>query len=210
MQTKNILIILLASLILSMGASALSTTFGSNTYTVNASVHDYGASNLGTMYKYTVNQISWVDSSQNDTGCHEAWMIATSGDGVTYTNGTWSDTGYLLTATNSTGTGGTQALGLSNIQYLKVYGNATINETLGSTHLCYITGVSIGFDGALSDTLGGLPSMGGDLSLFMLAIAPGIGMFVLIMAVFTAVGGILFAVVLLIKRKVSGGGEGKV
>ncbi len=53
-----------------------------------------------------------------------------------------------------------------------------------------------------NDTLMGLPNMGTDLGNFLLNLAPGLGAFIIIMGVFGGVGAIVFAVVVLIKRKI--------
>ena len=53
-----------------------------------------------------------------------------------------------------------------------------------------------------NDTLAGLPNMGTDLGNFLTNIAPGIGIFIIILGVFGGVGAIVYAVVSLIKKKI--------
>lgn len=49
--------------------------------------------------------------------------------------------------------------------------------------------------------ISGMPSMGEDIGSFATGIAPGIGVFLIILGVFTAVGALVYAVVGLIKNK---------
>jgi len=51
-------------------------------------------------------------------------------------------------------------------------------------------------------TLEGLPQMGSDLGSFMENIAPGIGTFIIYLAVFGGVGALIYAVVYLVKKKI--------
>lgn len=53
-----------------------------------------------------------------------------------------------------------------------------------------------------NDTLDGLPSLGADLGDFLTSLAPGVGVFIIIMGVFGGVAALVYAIVTLIKRKV--------
>ena len=53
------------------------------------------------------------------------------------------------------------------------------------------------------DMLEGLPTLGTDTGTFLGNIAPGIGKFILILAVFGGVGAIIYAVIHLVKKRVS-------
>ena len=54
-----------------------------------------------------------------------------------------------------------------------------------------------------NDTLDGLPQIGTDVGQFLTNLAPGVGAFIIIMAVFGGVGAIIYAIVTIIKRKMS-------
>lgn len=54
-----------------------------------------------------------------------------------------------------------------------------------------------------NDTLEGLPDVGSDVGTFLSNLAPGVGTMVIILAVFSGVGAIIFAVVQVIKSKVN-------
>ena len=53
-----------------------------------------------------------------------------------------------------------------------------------------------------NDTLAGLPSMGTNIGSFLTALAPGVGVFIIIMGVFGGVAALIYAIVTLIKKKV--------
>lgn len=53
-----------------------------------------------------------------------------------------------------------------------------------------------------NDTLQGLPEMGSDLGAFMENIAPGIGTFIIYLAVFGGIGALIYAIVYLVKNKI--------
>ena len=53
-----------------------------------------------------------------------------------------------------------------------------------------------------SDMLEGLPSVGTDTGNFLGSLAPGLGKFILILAIFGGIGAIIMAIVYLIKTKV--------
>jgi len=54
-----------------------------------------------------------------------------------------------------------------------------------------------------SDMLEGLPNVGTDTGNFLGNLAPGLGKFMLIIAVFAGIAGIIFAIVYLVKKKIS-------
>ena len=54
-----------------------------------------------------------------------------------------------------------------------------------------------------NDTLDGLPQVGSDVGSFLTNLAPGVGTFIIIMAVFGGVGAIIYAIVSIIKRKIN-------
>jgi hypothetical protein len=53
-----------------------------------------------------------------------------------------------------------------------------------------------------NDTLEGLPALGTQIGGFLQNMAPGIGIFILIVAVFGGVGAVVYAVVSVIKSKI--------
>ena len=57
-----------------------------------------------------------------------------------------------------------------------------------------------------SDMLDGLPQIGTDTGTFLGNLAPGIGKFILILAIFGGVGAVIWAVIYLVKKKVNIGG----
>lgn len=52
-----------------------------------------------------------------------------------------------------------------------------------------------------NDTLAGLPEMGNDLGGFMSNLAPGVGKFLLIMAIFVGIGGLIGGIIYLVRKK---------
>ena len=52
-----------------------------------------------------------------------------------------------------------------------------------------------------SDTLQGMLQMGSDLGNFLANLAPGVGVFVLLLGVFGGIAAIVYAIVVVIKRK---------
>jgi len=203
-MTRNKLIILFSFLLL-LSASMVyagSTAFGDKTHTVNSTVNYYGESQIGDTYEYTINYLSYTDASQNDTGCFEQFALSYSNDGSSWTNTSFSNPG--TTATNSTGTTGIITYGLTGIKYIRLYGNATINSIDSvTTTTCSLTGASVSYDGAFSDTLEGLPSMGSQIGLFLSNLAPGVGVMLLIIAIFAGIAGIVASVVIVVQRKFS-------
>jgi len=55
-----------------------------------------------------------------------------------------------------------------------------------------------------SDTLQGMPQMGSDLGNFLANLAPGVGVFVLLLGVFGGIAAIVYAIVVVIKKKING------
>jgi len=55
-----------------------------------------------------------------------------------------------------------------------------------------------------NDTLGGMPQMGSDLGNFLANLAPGVGVFVLLLGVFGGIAAIVYAIVVVIKKKING------
>jgi len=53
-----------------------------------------------------------------------------------------------------------------------------------------------------NDTLEGLPQMGSDIGNFLQNLAPGVGVMILILGIFSGVAAIVFAVVVVIRRKI--------
>ena len=51
-----------------------------------------------------------------------------------------------------------------------------------------------------NDTLSGLPALGTDLGNFMGNLAPGLGKFIIVMAIFLGIGGLIAAVIVLVKK----------
>lgn len=194
----NIVFTILALIVLSASVLGASTSFGTQTFTANGTIKYVGQSNLGTQYTYTLSSLQWTDASHNDTACHEAFLLSTSTDGTTFTNGTWSDSGYLSTATNSTNSAASRTLTNTGIKSIRLYANATINGTTPqitvTTNTCSISGITVFYTGALEDTLGGLPNMGSDTGNFLSNLAPGIGIFILIISVFAGIVGIIGAI----------------
>ena len=54
-----------------------------------------------------------------------------------------------------------------------------------------------------NDTLSGLPQMGSDLGSFLTGVAPGIGIFIIVIGVFGAIAGIVKAIANLINNKIN-------
>lgn len=52
-----------------------------------------------------------------------------------------------------------------------------------------------------NDTLEGMPQMGSDLGNFLSNLAPGVGVFILLLGVFGGIASIVYAIVVVIKRK---------
>lgn len=53
-----------------------------------------------------------------------------------------------------------------------------------------------------SDTLQGMPQMGSDLGNFLANLAPGVGVFILLLGVFGGIAAIVYAIVVIVKRKI--------
>ena len=53
-----------------------------------------------------------------------------------------------------------------------------------------------------NDTLSGLPQLGSDLGSFLTALAPGVGTFIIIMAIFGGIGALIYGIVYMVKHKV--------
>jgi len=56
---------------------------------------------------------------------------------------------------------------------------------------------------AVNDTVSGLSEFGTDLGGFLENLAPGVGIFVLLMGIFGGVTALIYGIVVLIKRKIS-------
>jgi len=54
-----------------------------------------------------------------------------------------------------------------------------------------------------NDTLQGMPQIGSDIGLFLSNLAPGIGVFILILGVFGGLVAIVYAVAMIVKKKVA-------
>ena len=54
-----------------------------------------------------------------------------------------------------------------------------------------------------NDTLEGLPNIGSDVGNFLTNLAPGVGAFIIILGVFGGVASIIYAIVSIVKRKIS-------
>jgi len=54
-----------------------------------------------------------------------------------------------------------------------------------------------------NDTLQGLPQMGSDLGDFLTNLAPGVGIFILLLGVFGGIAAIIYAIVVVVKRKIN-------
>jgi len=80
-----------------------------------------------------------------------------------------------------------------------------------STSLCWTnsnqTAVGTLSTDNFCSTLSGLDTMGSDLGSFMENIAPGVGTFIVYLAVFGGVGALIYAIVHLVKKKISVGGD---
>ena len=53
-----------------------------------------------------------------------------------------------------------------------------------------------------NDTLEGLPQVGSDLGDFLKNLAPGIGIFVLLLGLFAGIAGVVAAIIFVIRKKV--------
>ena len=53
-----------------------------------------------------------------------------------------------------------------------------------------------------NDTLEGMPQMGSDLGNFLANLAPGVGVFILLLGVFGGIAAIVYAIVVVVKRKI--------
>jgi hypothetical protein len=54
-----------------------------------------------------------------------------------------------------------------------------------------------------NETLAGLPQLGTDLGDFLGNLAPGVGTFIIILAIFGGIGALIYAIVHMIRSKVS-------
>ena len=52
-----------------------------------------------------------------------------------------------------------------------------------------------------NDTLQGLPQVGSDLGGFLTNLAPGVGAFIIIMAILGGIGALIYAIVSVVQRK---------
>ena len=53
-----------------------------------------------------------------------------------------------------------------------------------------------------NDTLMGLPQMGSDIGDFLTQLAPGVGIMILLLGIFGGIAGIIYAVIVVMKRKI--------
>jgi len=53
-----------------------------------------------------------------------------------------------------------------------------------------------------NDTLAGLPQLGSDLGSFLQNLAPGVGVFIIILGIFGGIAAIVYAIVYVIKKKI--------
>jgi hypothetical protein len=211
MKSKLLVTLSLLLVLFSFQVIALSTSFGYKTYTANATINYFGQSVLSTSYKMDLDALRWTDSSTNTTGCEEYFLLSYSTDGSSYTNSSWFSS---TVTTNWTGVGNTSITAgsyslstYSGIKAVRLYGNASINRTRTTT-TCSITGVSLGYNdnAGLTRTLEGLPNIGRDTGNFFANLAPGVGIMILLIAVFGALAGLVSAIIIVISRKF---GEGK-
>lgn len=63
--------------------------------------------------------------------------------------------------------------------------------------------LAFGATAIANDTLSGLPQIGTDLGDFLSNLAPGVGVFIIILGIFGGIGAIVYAIVTVIRRKVS-------
>ena len=54
-----------------------------------------------------------------------------------------------------------------------------------------------------NDTLQGLPDVGSDLGSFLTNLAPGVGIFILLLGIFGGIGALIYAIVRVVKRKIN-------
>jgi len=54
-----------------------------------------------------------------------------------------------------------------------------------------------------NDTLEGLPDMGSDLGDFLSNLAPGVGIFILLLGIFGGIAAIIYGIVVVVKRKIN-------
>ncbi len=168
-----------------------------------------GCHPLGDRNSVTLDLASWTDSTSNVSLCNETMSVYYKGS--TCGAGTWSTVsaptrGQGLTLSNGSSS---YSIGLSQSGIKSVLFNFTLTHqnasVTGSNVNCSLSGMTIQYDNYLSDTLEGLPAVGEDVASFLSNLAPGVGAFILILGVFGGVAGIIFAIVIVVKKKVGGG-----
>jgi len=201
-NTFNLLIIL--TLIISLLSLPVlgSTKSFSDLSSVNTSdvlLTDYEASNsskldLGGSYTYTLQNIIYTDASTNpnasEFGCGEALILH---------YGTDTDVSSSKTLLNTNETSSVTDLGDVTARFVMLESSFTYNASISN---CSITGITLSYAGGIGENTEALPVMGTQIGTFLSNLAPGLGAFIIIIAILTGIAGIIGVVVLLIKSKV--------
>jgi len=212
---KILLILTLISLFLLPIASSLSTTWGdaavtNPSHTDGAIVNDYNLSSkqLGISRAVDLKTFSYTDSSTNASMVNESPSLK-YGSGSSLGSETSHPTrtgGHGLTNTSST----TYSFDVSSVDgtyWVQPTFDITFRNNTVSGINASFTSISLTFENDLSDVLTGMPQVGSDIGSFLKRLAPGVGVFILIIGVFGGVAGIIYAVISVIKSKFDGGME---
>jgi hypothetical protein len=88
------------------------------------------------------------------------------------------------------------------MEVLNMKKNIGVLAGIGAGAATLLTQLALAAPAIANDTLSGLPQLGTDLGDFLTALAPGVGVFIIILGVFGGVAAIVYAIVSVIRKKV--------
>ncbi len=150
---------------------------------------------LGESWSYTLEKVSYVDASTNANksagGCNETLSLwyGTTNTSLTTVSLTGADTATAVSTD------------LSDVssRYVKFGGYFGYNTSISN---CSITTATLTYQGSFEDVLEGLPQIGSDVGSFLTNLAPGVGAFIIILAVFGGVGAMVYAIAGLVRKRI--------
>lgn len=187
---------LVFSILLSIGASAaISHTFTDTATRTQTAGYELNSTtgvesfNLGTTYDYTLIRLITPITSPNETtgNC----TLGAAGTQVEYWYKTGGKTNISVTTAN-------YDLGNVKASAINVYYNWT--NTNQSLVTCTWGKMTLDYNGGFGDAITGLPQVGSDIGGFLSSLAPGVGVFLLIIGLFSALVGIVMATIVVVKK----------
>jgi hypothetical protein len=204
MKIINILVLLCTLILMSSFVSASSQSFGTvsvsavpptaitNGNETNSSTYDFGTRWTHSLVSLTVTDSSTQPNASILGGCNESLTLWYGLSGA--------DNSISITGDN-TGSGTTTDLSsiTSNVRYVKLQSKFSY---YGNVSNC-TTSATLSYQNGLEEISGGIPSMGTNVGGFLSNLAPGVGAFIIIMAILGGIGALIYGIVDVVKKKMS-------